>query len=134
MGPSSLRAVARPVETRIREKLTRMLQPQHLEVINESSAHAVPKGSETHFRVLVVSSLFGGERGVARHRRVYEVLGDELSAGVHALAIEARTPDEWAGGGPIGRSPPCLGGGRVATAGSGDGYLVKGMSGVTQDE
>ena len=46
-----LGASSRPVETAIRDKLTASLQPQLLQVINESHMHAVPKNSETHFKV-----------------------------------------------------------------------------------
>lgn len=47
-----------PIETSIRDTLTDNLQPVHLEVINESYMHNVPKGAETHFKVLVVSEKF----------------------------------------------------------------------------
>ena len=48
-----LGSAPRPVEASIKEKLTSSLQPQLLQVINESHMHAVPKNSETHFKVLV---------------------------------------------------------------------------------
>lgn len=47
-----------PIEKAITEALTKNLSPVHLEVINESYMHNVPKGAETHFKVLVVSSRF----------------------------------------------------------------------------
>ena len=47
-----------PIESAIRGALTEQLSPLHLEVINESYMHNVPKGSETHFKVLVVSDKF----------------------------------------------------------------------------
>lgn len=47
-----------PIEMIIRQKLTESFVPNHLEIINESYMHNVPKGSETHFKVLVVSSRF----------------------------------------------------------------------------
>ena len=49
------------------------------QVINESSGHNVPKGSETHFKVVVVSDSFDGQMLIARHRMVNEILADELS-------------------------------------------------------
>lgn len=49
---------AAPIEKAITQALTENLSPVHLEVINESYMHNVPKGSETHFKVLVVSSRF----------------------------------------------------------------------------
>jgi len=46
------------VEETIRSKLTSSLQPTHLSILNESYMHNVPKGSETHFKVIVVSDKF----------------------------------------------------------------------------
>ena len=100
----------------IRQCLETELSPAFLDVINESSNHSVPKGSETHFKVVVVSSLFDGQSQLARHRRVYALLESELKAGMHALTVTARTPTEWStieGGTPL-ESPACLGGSKPA--------------------
>ncbi|CAH2015496.1 unnamed protein product [Acanthoscelides obtectus] len=51
---------SKPVEQSIRKKLTEHLEVSHLEVINESYMHNVPKGAETHFKVVVVSDKFDG--------------------------------------------------------------------------
>ena len=99
------------IQHRLEEKLAAALDPAHLEVVNESGNHNVPDGSETHFKVVVVSPAFEGERLLARHRRVNEALADELAGGVHALAIHTYTADEWRrrfGAAPM--SPPCRGG------------------------
>ncbi|HVK60185.1 MAG TPA: BolA family protein, partial [Bdellovibrionales bacterium] len=74
-----------PLENAIRSKLTERFQPTHLEVVNESHAHSVPKNSETHFKVVVVSAAFDGLSRIARQRLVNEALKTELSGGVHAL-------------------------------------------------
>ncbi|KAL6462224.1 hypothetical protein MHYP_G00286460 [Metynnis hypsauchen] len=100
----------RPVETSIRTKLAQTLQPEHLEVLNESHMHAVPPGSESHFRVLVVSPRFEGLSLLQRHRLVNEALREELSSSVHALAIQAKTPQQWSSDPSLAKSPPCLGG------------------------
>jgi BolA protein len=98
-------------EESIRTKLSSALDPAHIEVENESRMHSVPPGSETHFRVLVVSRAFGGQSAVERHRRVHDLLREEFSAGLHALTLRAMTPEEWERQGGAGfRSPPCLGG------------------------
>lgn len=94
------------LQERIETKLRQTLSPEHLEVENESSRHNVPAGSETHFKVIVVSKRFEGRTLVARHREVYGLLGEELKDGVHALSIQAHTPAEWEKAGPR-RSPPC---------------------------
>jgi stress-induced morphogen len=96
---------------RVTDKLNAAFAPAHLDVLNESHMHSVPKGSETHFKVVVVSPDFAGKPLVARHRAVNATLADELKSGVHALSIQAFTPDEWtARGGQIAASPNCMGG------------------------
>ncbi|XP_064605731.1 bolA-like protein DDB_G0274169 [Liolophura sinensis] len=101
----------KPVEKNIREKLAKAFQPVVLEVINESGMHNVPKGSETHFKVVVVSSQFDSQPLIKRHRMVNEVLQNELQNGVHALSIMAKTPSQWEDSEKIiGKSPPCQGG------------------------
>lgn len=108
MDPDS----SRPVENAIRTKLTNILKPDYLEVHNESHMHAVPPGSESHFRVLVVSSQFEGLPLIKRHRLVNEALKEELSRCIHALAIQAKTPEQWGNNPSLAKSPPCMGGSR----------------------
>ena len=98
------------LQARVEKKLRDRLEPTVLEVINESSMHNVPVGSETHFKVVVVSAVFTGKSQVDRHRIVYETLVEELSGGVHALSLTSRTPEEWQAGNAVRASPPCLGG------------------------
>lgn len=91
--------------------LAAALAPEHLEVRDESHMHAVPRGAESHFRVVVVSSRFAGMSLVQRHREINAAAAEELRAGLHALAIEALTPEQWAARGEqAAKSPPCLGG------------------------
>ncbi len=101
----------------ISEKLDRRFSLRHLEVVNESGGHNVPLGSETHFKVVLVSDEFAGQRPIARHRAVNEALAEELAGGVHALALHTYTADEWQsrfGSAPM--SPPCLGGKQAENA------------------
>ncbi len=97
----------------IEKKLGEALVPAHLEVVNESGMHNVPPGSETHFKVLVVSSAFEGLSLVDRHRRVNATLRDELREGVHALSIRALTPAQWSEAQAEFASPKCLGGSKA---------------------
>ena len=98
------------VQEQIQHKLAALV-PQHLEVVNESHMHSVPPGSETHFKVVVVSPQFEGKRQVARHQVIYRLLADELAHGVHALALHTYSDGEWqARGQPAPESPACLGG------------------------
>lgn len=100
------------VEDDITRKLTDSLQPQHLEVINESHMHNVPPGSESHFKIVAVSDQFEGKMLVARHRMINQALAEELAGPVHALAIHTLTPAEWQEKGAAPSSPPCMGGGK----------------------
>jgi BolA protein len=102
------------VQESITGKLEAALKPAHLEVINESHRHAVPPGSESHFKVVVVSDVFEGQPRVRRHQQVNTLLAEELKAGLHALSMETLTAAEWtARGGQTLESPPCLGGSKT---------------------
>jgi len=98
----------------LEEKLLESFDPDHLEVINESYQHNVPPGSESHFKLVMVSRQFEGKRKVARHQQVYAVVADELAGPVHTLALHTYTESEWRerhGEAPM--SPPCLGGSQL---------------------
>ncbi len=102
--------------TEIETKLRSAFAPEHLEVENESHNHSVKPGSETHFRVVVVSPIFEGKSLVARHQLIYTALATEMKSGLHALAITSRTPEEWAKSPEALVSPACMGkGGAKAT-------------------
>ena len=99
------------IQESIETKIVAALQPLHLQVENESHMHNVPPGSESHFRLRVVSDLFRGQQRLARHRRIHKLLAEEIAGTIHALALETLTPEEWeATGRPKTVSPPCLGG------------------------
>ncbi|RKP03397.1 hypothetical protein CXG81DRAFT_9573 [Caulochytrium protostelioides] len=91
-----------PVASALREKLAVAFDPLVLDIIDDSSkhaGHAAMKGLkpvETHFRVTIVAEAFKDRKLVQRHRMVYDAVDAELKAGVHALSITARTPDEAA--------------------------------------
>ncbi len=86
------------VKDTISSRLAEGLRPDALTVTDESHQHAGHAGSrpggETHFRVQVTAQAFAGRSRVERHRMINALLAEELRAGVHALAIEARAPDE----------------------------------------
>ncbi|MEX0940944.1 MAG: BolA/IbaG family iron-sulfur metabolism protein [Pseudomonadales bacterium] len=98
------------VKDTIEEKLANAIVLKHMEVINESGNHNVPAGSESHFKVVLVADEFIDQRLVARHRRVNEILADELKVKIHALSIHTYTQEEWrARNGDAPLSPPCRG-------------------------
>jgi len=87
------------------------LKPEFLEVVNESYKHNVPEGSESHFKVTVVSDEFSGKMLLARHRMVNNILADELANSIHALVLHTISIEEWfEKNGIRNDSPPCLGG------------------------
>ncbi|MGL4860143.1 MAG: BolA family protein [Enterobacteriaceae bacterium] len=95
---------------RIENKLTAQLSPVWLSIVNESHQHRVAPGSETHFKVVIVSEGFSGKKAVARHRMIYQILQEEMQNGVHALALHTYTQQEWASEqGKVPASPPCSG-------------------------
>ena len=94
----------------ITEVLESALSPTHLEVINESDRHNVPKGSESHFKVLVVTPLFANMRLIDRHRKINELLASYINNPIHALSIVAFTPEEWEKRQAVPESPKCRGG------------------------
>ena len=84
---------------RIRALLGEALQPQWLDVADDShkhAGHAGARGGQGHFSVDIVSAAFAGKLPLARHRLVYAALGDMMQTDIHALSIRARTPDEVA--------------------------------------
>ncbi len=98
------------IEERIVNKLTAGFPPAYLRVFNESYMHSVPAGSETHFKVVLVTESFVGKRQLQRHQAIYSCLAEELQSGVHALALHTYSPSEWAANENVPESPACLGG------------------------
>ena len=80
----------------LEQKLTATFKPDFLLVENESHMHSVPQGSESHFKVVVVSQEFENKMLIKRHRMINECLSDELKNQLHALAIHTFTSAEWA--------------------------------------
>lgn len=85
------------VEQQIRARLA-ALEPLALELVDESAQHVghagAQPGGNTHWRLSIVSRAFLGKPVVARHRMVYQALGELMQDPIHALAIQARAPDE----------------------------------------
>jgi BolA protein len=86
-----------PTANQLQARLQEKLNPLALEVIDESHQHhghagANGTGFGTHFRVRITAQAFAGKSAVARHRLVYDALQDFMDQGLHALAIEAKTP------------------------------------------
>ncbi len=88
------------VAAEIRQRLA-ALEPMTLDLTDESAQHAghagAAPGGQTHWRLSIVSERFAGKPTVARHRMVYQVLGELMQHPIHALAITARSPEELKG-------------------------------------
>ena len=88
------------VAASIRERLA-ALDPVRVDLVDESAQHAGhagwKPGGGTHWRLTIVSPRFAGQPTVARHRMVYQALGELMHNPIHALAITARAPEETKG-------------------------------------
>lgn len=81
----------------MRAALEAALSPLSLQIDDESHLHAGHAGARSgrgHYRVEIVSTRFAGLAPLARHRAVYDALGELMSTDIHALSIRAQTPDE----------------------------------------
>jgi BolA protein len=74
------------------------LAPLRMELVDESAKHAghagAAPGGNTHWNLTIVSAAFAGKSTVARHRMIYQALGELMQKPIHALAIRARAPEE----------------------------------------
>ena len=61
----------------------------------EHAGHAGAAGGGGHFSLVIVSKAFFGQPRLARHRAVLERVADLIPHPVHALAIQAYTPEEF---------------------------------------
>jgi len=86
-----------PTAVRIENLLQQRLRPAHLEVRDDSGAHAghASSGGKGHFRLRIVSTCFEGLKPLQRHRLVNETLAPLFESELHALAMETLTPDEF---------------------------------------
>lgn len=88
------------VEAEMRRRLA-TLEPLQLELVDQSAAHAghagAAPGGGTHWLVSITSKSFTGKNNVARHRLVYQALGNLMQNPIHALAITARAPEDTKG-------------------------------------
>jgi BolA protein len=98
-NPGEIRSMnGETYRARIERKLTQAFSPVVLEIRDDSHLHAGHAGQnplgESHFSIHIVSPVFAGMSAVARHREIYRVLADELRERVHALSLQALSPEE----------------------------------------
>lgn len=81
----------------IRQRLEEALAPEMLEIEDESHLHAGHAGARDgrgHFRVMIVADAFTGHTKIARHRIVFNALSDLMRTDIHALTLQAFSPEE----------------------------------------
>jgi len=94
----------------LEQKLQMAINPiELLDIQNESNMHSGP-AQNSHFKVVIVSDIFQSVMPVKRHQMIYDALKDELAGEIHALAIHAYTPQQWANKQNAPDSPNCMGG------------------------
>jgi BolA protein len=79
----------------LRQRLA-VLDPARVDIADDSAKHAghASAAGGGHYRLTIVSAKFSGQGTMARHRMVYEAVGDLMNGRIHALSITARSPDE----------------------------------------
>ncbi len=98
------------IKSFIESKLIEKLNPVFLKVENESHLHSVPKGSESHFRIEIVSDHFEKKNLLLRHRLINEIISEEISK-IRACSLHTLTQSEWEKrNGKTENSPTCAGG------------------------
>lgn len=101
-------ATMREIEQRMRADF----DPVAIDLVDESAMHAGHTGAASgggHYRMRIVSPRFAGLSRIARHRLVYHSLSDLMRLAIHALSIEALTPDEAAAASPASSSAALAG-------------------------
>ena len=81
----------------IKQKLNATLNPELIEIIDDSAAHAGHAGAKNgggHYNVTIVADIFNDKSLVQRHQLIYQALGDLMKNEIHALGINALTPSE----------------------------------------
>ena len=81
----------------LRERISAALQPTALVIEDESDqhvGHAEARSGRGHFHVKIISNIFTDLRPLQRHRLVYDAIGELMKTEVHAVSIDARTPEE----------------------------------------
>lgn len=84
----------------IKQRLKEALDLKKLTIIDDSHLHAGHQGAIEsgggHFSIEVISTQFQDKSAIERHRMIYLALGDAMGTDIHALSINAQTPEEAA--------------------------------------
>ena len=94
------------IESKIINNLNESMNISSLKIINESLIHNVPKDSESHFKVIIVSDDFKNLSQINRHKLIYTNLGTIMND-IHALSIQSFSLDEFRQNPVVLDSPEC---------------------------
>ena len=81
----------------IKKRLEIALAPESMQLEDEGHKHVGHEGAKGglgHFQLLIVSDHFKGKSLIQRHRLIYQAMGELMQSDIHALSIDAYTPDE----------------------------------------
>tara|TARA_B100001029_G_C15040895_1_gene443535 strand:- start:1399 stop:1707 length:309 start_codon:yes stop_codon:yes gene_type:complete len=95
------------IENTIKDLLIDSFDPSMLSIINESYMHNVPEGSESHFKVVIVSKYFKDIENIKRHKEIYKALKNIMES-IHAISIQAFNEEEYQKNPEINQSPNCV--------------------------
>ena len=95
------------IENTIKDLLIDSFDPSVLSIINESYMHNVPEGSESHFKVVIVSKYFKDIENIKRHKEIYKALKNIMES-IHAISIQAFNEEEYQKNPEINQSPNCV--------------------------
>ena len=95
------------IESTINKIINESYNPLYIELVNESFMHNVPRGSESHFKLVVVSDIFKNMTLVQRHKHIYSSLKTTMN-NIHALSINAFDIDEFKLNPTKSKSPDCI--------------------------
>ncbi len=82
------------MQNQIEKILIKALNPEILQVVNESFKHNVPTGSESHFKIIAISEKFINLNKITRHKMLFKILEEQFKS-IHALSLALFTPEEW---------------------------------------
>ena len=95
------------IESTINKIINESYNPLYIELVNESFMHNVPRGSESHFKLVVVSNIFKNMTLIQRHKHIYSSLNTIMN-NIHALSINAFDIDEFKLNPTQSKSPDCI--------------------------
>ena len=95
------------IESTINKIINESYNPLYIELVNESFMHNVPRGSESHFKLVVVSNIFKNMTLIQRHKHIYSSLKTTMN-NIHALSINAFDIDEFKLNPTQSKSPDCI--------------------------